>query len=68
MYIILNEVKEVIGLTGSENIVNITDSEIVEIDIVPDNLVGNYSYIDGEFIEVVKEEIVKEEIVGNKGI
>lgn len=52
MYILLNEAKEVIGLTESANVFNITDSEIIEVDIVPDNLDGNYSYIDGEFIEL----------------
>lgn len=50
MYIILNEVKEVIGLTESANILNITDSEVIEVDSVPDNLAGNYRYIDGEFV------------------
>ena len=59
MYIILNEAKEVIGLTESANILNITDSEVIDVDIVPDNLVGNYSYIDGQFIEIVKEEIAE---------
>mgnify|MGYP003634452541 CR=1 FL=1 len=54
MFIILNEEKEVIGFTESANILNITDSEIIEVEIVPDNLEGNYSYIDGEFIELVK--------------
>ena len=50
MYIILNEVKEVIGLTKSANILNITDSQIIDVDIVPDEVVDNYSYIDGEFV------------------
>ena len=59
MYIILNEVKEVTGLTGSENILKITSSEVIEVDTVPDSLVGNYSYIDGEFIEIVKDEIAE---------
>ena len=59
MYIILNEAKEVIGLTESANISNITDSEVVEVDVVPESLVGNYSYIDGEFIELVKKEITE---------
>tara|TARA_R110000787_G_C13224193_1_gene426518 strand:- start:49 stop:228 length:180 start_codon:yes stop_codon:yes gene_type:complete len=59
MYILLNELKEVIGLTESENILNITDSEVIDVDIVPDEVVGNYSYIDGEFIEIVKEEIAE---------
>ena len=58
MYIILNEAKEVIGLTESVNILNITDSEIIDVDIVPDEVVGDYSYIDGEFIELVKEEAI----------
>tara|TARA_R110000787_G_C13382020_1_gene441893 strand:+ start:52 stop:240 length:189 start_codon:yes stop_codon:yes gene_type:complete len=56
MYIILNEVKEVIGLTESVNILNITDSEVIEVDIVPDEVVGNYSYIDGEFIELIRDD------------
>ena len=59
MYIILNEAKEVIGLTESANILNITDSEVIDVDIVPDEVVGNYSYIDAEFIELVKEEIAE---------
>ena len=59
MYILLNEVKEVIGLTESANILNITDSEAIDVDIVPDEVVGNYSYIDGQFIEIVKEEIAE---------
>ena len=59
MYIILNEVKEIIGLTESPRILNITDSEVIEVDTVPDSLVGNYSYIEGQFIEIVKEEIAE---------
>ena len=59
MYIILNEVKEVIGLTESPRILNITDSEVIDVDIAPDEVVGNYSYIDGQFIEIVKEEIAE---------
>ena len=50
MYILLNEAKEVIGRTELVSIFNATDSEIIEVEVVPENLVGNYSYIDGEFI------------------
>tara|TARA_R110000823_G_scaffold229114_1_gene356178 strand:+ start:563 stop:742 length:180 start_codon:yes stop_codon:yes gene_type:complete len=59
MYIILNEAKEVIGCTESANILKITDSEVIEVYVVPESLVGNYSYIDGDFIELVKEEITE---------
>tara|TARA_R110000851_G_C13101976_1_gene568673 strand:+ start:104 stop:268 length:165 start_codon:yes stop_codon:yes gene_type:complete len=54
MYIILNEVKEVIGLTESANILSITDSEIIDVDIVPDEVVGNYSYLEGQFIKIAE--------------
>tara|TARA_R110000787_G_scaffold87911_1_gene186947 strand:- start:2717 stop:2884 length:168 start_codon:yes stop_codon:yes gene_type:complete len=50
MYILLDAEKEIIGLTESIRILSITEDEVVEVDIVPDDVVGNYSYIDGEFI------------------
>ena len=56
MFIILNEEKEVVGVTGSVRILSIIDSEVIEVDTVPDDVVGNYSYIDGEFIELIRDD------------
>ena len=50
MYILLNEVKEVIGLTESANILNITDSEVIELQDCPNDIVGNAKIINGEII------------------
>ena len=50
MFIILSEEKEVVGVTESVRILSIIDSEVIEVGTVPDDVVGNYSYIDGEFL------------------
>ena len=50
MYIILNKEKEVIGCTESANILNITDSEVVEVQDCPSDAVGNAKFIDKEIV------------------
>jgi hypothetical protein len=50
MYIILNDEKEIIGMTKSASILNITDSEIIEVQDCPSNSVGNAKFINGEVI------------------
>tara|TARA_R110000823_G_scaffold310475_1_gene435410 strand:- start:2515 stop:2682 length:168 start_codon:yes stop_codon:yes gene_type:complete len=50
MYLVLNEEKEIIGMTKSVKILTITENEIVEVQGCPSNVVGNAKFINGEVV------------------
>lgn len=54
MYIVLDEENNVVGLTSRDSIKRATTNEVVEIETTPDDVVENYKFIDGEFIQTAK--------------